>query len=57
MALLFAGNGAEMCIRDSSNCILNNLKSGTIAHKTNSAVTNELMTIPNMNSNFRKRCV
>lgn len=37
-----------------SNCILNNLKSGTIAHKTNSAVTNELMTIPNMNSNFRK---
>lgn len=37
-----------------SNCILNNLKSGTIAHKTNSAVTNELMTISNMNSNFRK---
>lgn len=25
-----------------------------IAHKTNSAVTNELMTIPDMNSNFRK---
>jgi len=37
-----------------SNCILNNLKAKTIVHKTNSAVTNELMRIPDMNSNFRK---
>ena len=37
-----------------SNCILNDLKARTAAHKTNTAVTNELMMIPDMNSNFRK---
>lgn len=37
-----------------SNCILNDLKARTAAHKTNTDVTNELMMIPDMNSNFRK---
>ena len=37
-----------------SNCILNDLKARTAAHRTNSAVTKALMTIPGMNSNFRK---
>ena len=37
-----------------SNCILNDLKARSAAHKTNTAVTNELMMIPDMNSNFRK---
>ena len=37
-----------------SNCILNDLKARTAAHKTNTAVTNELMMIHDMNSNFRK---
>lgn len=37
-----------------SNCILNDLKVKTTKHKTNAAVTKELLTIPNMNSTFRK---
>lgn len=37
-----------------SNCILNDLKARTATHKTNTDVTNELMMIPDMNSNFRK---
>lgn len=37
-----------------SNCILNDLKARTAAHKTNTAVTNELMMINDMNSNFRR---
>ena len=37
-----------------SNCILNDLKARTTAHKTNTDVINELMMIPDMNSNFRK---
>ena len=37
-----------------SNCILNDLKERTVAHKTNTAVTNELMILSDMNSNFRK---
>lgn len=38
-----------------SNCILNDLKVNTATHKTNRAVTNELVKIPNMRSNFRKK--
>ena len=37
-----------------SNCIINDLKTKTAAHKTNAAITKELMTIPKMSSNFRK---
>lgn len=37
-----------------SNCILNDPKARTAAHKTNTAVTNELMMINDMNSNFRR---
>lgn len=37
-----------------SNCILNELKANTTTHKTNKAVTDELVKIPKMNSNFRK---
>lgn len=37
-----------------SNCILNDLKARTTAHKTNTDVINELMMIPDMNSNFTK---
>lgn len=38
-----------------SNCILNDLKARTAAHKTNTDVTNKLMMIRDMNSNFRKK--
>lgn len=37
-----------------SNCILNNLKAGTAAHKTNASVTSALMEINGMNTKFRK---
>lgn len=37
-----------------SNCILNNLKVNTSAHKTNTSVTAALMSIEGMNTNFRK---
>ena len=37
-----------------SNCILNDLRSNTAAHKTNISVTNKLSTIPKMNRNLRK---
>lgn len=37
-----------------SNCILNDLKANTTTHKTNKDVTDELVKIPKMNSNFRK---
>jgi len=37
-----------------SNCILNNLKANTSAHKTNASVTAALMSIEGMNTNFRK---
>lgn len=37
-----------------SNCILNNLKANTAAHKTNTNVTSALMAIEGMKTNFRK---
>lgn len=37
-----------------SNCILNDLRAGTAAHKTNAAVTAEIMSIRGVNKNFRK---
>lgn len=37
-----------------SNCILNDLKANTTTHKTNKDVTDKLVKIPKMNSNFRK---
>ena len=37
-----------------SNCILNDLRSGTALHRTSAAVTKELMNIPGMNTNFRR---
>ena len=36
-----------------SNCILNDLSTGTIVHKTNTSVTQALMKIPGMTSQFR----
>ena len=37
-----------------SNCILNDLKARTASHDTNAGVTNALMSIKGMNTNFRK---
>lgn len=37
-----------------SNCILNDLRARTAVHGTNAAVTKALMSIPKMNSNFRR---
>jgi len=37
-----------------SNCILNDLHSNTVTHKTNADVTKELASIPHMNKNFRR---
>lgn len=37
-----------------SNCILNDLSSQTVTHRTNGSVTKALMSIDGMNSNFRK---
>lgn len=37
-----------------SNCILNDLRSHTAEHRTKKDITEELMNIPHMNSNFRK---
>lgn len=37
-----------------SNCILNDLRTGNIRHKTSNEVTKALMDIPEMNTNFRK---
>ena len=38
-----------------SNCIINDLHSGTALHKTNSSVTASLVKIPTMKPEFRKR--
>lgn len=38
-----------------SNCIINDLHSGTALHKTNSSVTASLVKIPKMKPEFRKR--